>query len=151
MRYLSIFALAGVLALASCGQSATKSEAAFRYKDTPVSEIAASKTAAVLIYADWCGGCKALDPKLQAVRSKKSVDGLSFVTLDYTKKDKAAFYLTANTAGVELPVRDYLDGKISTGQMLLIDLDDQKVIGKITKDMSEDEIITTFEEAVAKS
>ncbi len=151
MRNYSMFILAGILALSSCSQSATKSEAAFRFKDTPVSEISASKTAAVLIYADWCGSCKALDPKIQAARAKKKVDGLSFVTLDYTKKDEAAFYLTANTAGVDIPVRKYLDGKVKTGQMLLIDMDDLSVIGKITKDMTEDQILTSFEEAVAKS
>jgi len=114
-------------------------------------EAMTTKTKAVLVYADWCGSCKVLDPKIQKVKSMGGVPGVDFVTLDYTLKDADVFYAQADEAGVGKAVRDYLDGTIKTGVLLLVDLDDEKVIGKVTKTSEADEIVTALKTAVSAS
>lgn len=48
-----------------------------------------------------------------------------------------------------MALRDELQGEVKTGQLFLVDLDDQKVVGVIKKDMSEADMITTIQEAAA--
>ncbi|MEM6627818.1 MAG: thioredoxin domain-containing protein [Pseudomonadota bacterium] len=104
--------------------------------------------AAVLVYADWCGSCQTLDPKVNAVKDA-GVDGVEFVTLDYTAKDAEAFYAAADEAGVDGAVRAWLGETVKTGQLLLVDLDDARVIGKVDKTMSEAEIAGALKAAAA--
>ena len=110
-----------------------------------------TKTKAVLIYADWCGSCKVLDPKVKKVQSMGTLPGLEFVTLDYTDKNAEAFYVQADAAGVGAAVKSYLDGTVKTGQLLLVDLDDQKVVGKVTKTLEPTEILTALKDAIKAS
>ncbi len=110
-----------------------------------------TKTKAVLIYADWCGSCKTLDPKINEVKSKETIPGLEYVTLDFTDKKAENFYKQAEAAGVREAVETYLAGKIKTGQLVLVDMDDQKVLGKVTKTFEHSEIITALTEAVSAS
>lgn len=109
------------------------------------------QTRAVLVYADWCGSCKVLDPKLKQVRAGGDIPGLNFVTLDYTNKNAENFYAQAEAAGVHGAVKDYLDGTIKTGMLLLVDVDDEKVIGTVTKDLTPSEIFSALKDAVAAS
>ena len=109
------------------------------------------KTKAVLVYADWCGSCKVLDPKIEKVKSMGAIPGVDFVTLDYTSKDADDFYAQADEAGVGKAVRDYLEGTIKTGVLLLVDADDEKVIGKVTKTSEPGEIVTALKDAVSAS
>ena len=73
------------------------------------------------------------------------------MTLDYTAKDANAFYVQAEAAGVGEAVKTYLDGTIKTGQLLLIDVDDKKVLRKVTKTLEPAEILTAIKEAMAAS
>lgn len=109
------------------------------------------KTRAVFIYADWCGSCKVLDPKIKQARAMEDVPGLDFVTLDYTNKNAENFYAQAEAAGVHNAVKTYLDGTIKTGMLLLVDVDDDKVIGRVTKEIEPKEIVIALKEAVAAS
>lgn len=109
------------------------------------------KTRAVLIYADWCGSCKILDPKIKAVKTMGGVEGADFVVLDYTDKNVEDFYSQAKMAGVDVAVRNYLDGHIKTGQLLLVDIDDETVRGKVTRGLEVSEIVDAIELAVAAS
>lgn len=92
-----------------------------------------TKTKAVLVYADWCSSCKILDPKIKAVQAMGPIPGVEFVTLDYTDKNADNFYAQAAAAGVEAAVRAELDGAIKTGWLLLVDVDDARVLSKVTK------------------
>lgn len=114
-------------------------------------EVSDVKTKAVLVFADWCGSCKVLDPKVQAVKAREEIAGLEFVTLDYTLKDPNVFYAQANAAGVETAIAAYLAGTVKTGQLLLVDMDDQAVIGTVTKDADEASILSALKAAVAAS
>ncbi len=140
----------GVFMLTACSQAEAPKV------NVPDVKVAASKvmnanTKAVLIYADWCGSCKILDPKVKKVQSMGTLPGVEFVTLDYTAKDAEAFYAQAEAAGVGDAVKTYLDGTVKTGQLLLIDVDDQKVLSKITKTSEPAQILTAIKEAVAAS
>lgn len=110
-----------------------------------------TKTKAVLLYADWCSSCKTLDPKIKAVQAMGTMPGLDFVTLDYTAKNADDFYAQAAAAGVEAAVRTELDGTIKTGWLLLVDMDDARVIGKVTKSDSPADIATKLKDALAAS
>ena len=143
-------AFISVLALTACSQAEAPQTAT---EKTPrIAEKARdTKTKAVLIYADWCGSCKVLDPKVKKVQSMGTLPGLEFVTLDYTDKNAEAFYVQADAAGVGAAVKSYLDGTVKTGQLLLVDLDDQKVVGKVTKTLGPTEILTALKDAIKAS
>jgi len=154
---LFIPALIFVLTLGACSQAEVPkvetptAEVVMPDVQEVTSKIMETKTKAVLVYADWCGSCKVLDPKVKKVQAMGKMPGLEFVTLDYTDKDADAFYIAANEAGVAEAVKTYLGDTIKTGQLLLIDLDDQKVVGKVTKTLDPSEIVTTLEDALAAS
>jgi len=134
-----------VLALTACSQAdAPKIE-------TQAAKVMQTKTKAVLIYADWCSSCKVLDPKLKEVKALGPMPGLEYVTLDYTNKDTSDFYAQADAAGVGEAVRLYLDGTISTGVLLLVDVDDKKVVKKVTKTFETKEIAKAMKEAIEAS
>lgn len=152
-KTLLISAFISALALIACSQAEAPKADTAKVKEmtTKASEIMDTKTKAVLIYADWCGSCKVLDPKVKKVQSMGTLPGVEFVTLDYTAKDADEFYAQADAAGVGSAVKTYLDGTIKTGQLLLVDLDDQKVVGKVTKTLEPAEILTAVKDAVKAS
>ena len=79
------------------------------------------------------------------------IPGLDFVTLDYSDKNSDSFYAQAEAAGVGDAIKTYLAGTIKTGQLLLVDMDDQKVLSKVTKTFEASDIETAMKEAVAAS
>lgn len=138
-----------VLTLGACSGAETPPVNTDALKEA--AQVMDGKTRAVLIYADWCGSCKVLDPKIKQARSMGDVPGLDYITLDYTNKNVENFYAQAEAAGVQNAVKTYLDGTIKTGMLLLIDVDDDKVIGKVTKELDPNEIVTALKDAVAAS
>lgn len=132
----TLFAASAVftLSLAGCSQSSASSETTAELP-VMIEAVENANLAAVLVYADWCGSCKTLDPKLTTVKAANTFDTTNFVTLDYTAKDKAVFFSAADAAGVGDAVRAHLESGVKTGQLLLVDLDDQAVIGVVKKDM----------------
>lgn len=148
---------ASVVALAACSQADAPTTSTPTSVTEAVTETVSNaaeampvKTKAVLIYADWCGSCKVLDPKVKAAQAM-SIPGVDFVTLDYTDKDEAAFYAAADAAGVGEAITAYLDGTVKTGQLLLVDLDDQKVLTKVTKTFETPDIAQAVKDAVTAS
>jgi len=153
MKNLIPTGLIAALALGACSQAEAPASktAAMSKPVATTNDVMKTKTKAVLVYADWCGSCKVLDPKLQTAKTMAKIPGLDYVTLNYTLKDEGVFYAQANEAGVEKAVKDYLDGTIKTGVLLLVDMNDQTVVGKVTKTSEPAEIVTAMKDAVAAS
>ena len=146
MKKILLTLSAATLAFAGACQKASQETASSEpvFKDVEMSD---AKLGAVLIYADWCGSCKVLDPKVEEVKGDTSFDNTFFLTLDYTDKNIEAFYETAKAAGVDDPVRTFLNGSVKTGQLLLIDMDDQSVVDVVKKDMSAADIAAAIRKA----
>lgn len=145
---LSVAAAAGLsFFVAACGNA--PSETAGK-ADTAVAEVQEARLVAALSYADWCGSCQTLDPKVQAARASGDL-GAAFVTLDYTAKDADAFFAAADAAGIGEVVRSKYAEKIKTGHMLLIDVDDAKIVEIVTKEMTADEIAAAVKAAAASA
>ncbi len=141
------FVLAAMTAalVAACGQTSV-----------PASERAAvtapaedTKVLAVLSYADWCGSCKALDPKIKAVQAANTFDGVEFATIDYTSRSADAFFADAETLGVGETMRATFGDSIKTGRLYLVDLDTGDVISTVDKSMDESAIAQAISDAIA--
>ena len=142
-----ILAATAAAFLTACGQA-----------NVPASERAAvtaptddTRVLAVLSYASWCGSCKALDPKVQAVQAGNTFEGVEFATIDYTSRDADAFYSDAETLGISETMRAQFGDKIKTGRMYLINLDSGEVISTVDKSMDEAQIVATITAAAALS
>ncbi len=142
-----IFAATAAALLAACGQASV-----------PASERAAvsaptadTRVLAVLSYADWCGSCKALDPKVKAVQAANTFDGVEFATIDFTSKDTDAFFADAETLGVGDAMRATFGDKVKTGRLYLVNLDTGDVISTVDKSMTEADIASAITAAVAES
>ena len=150
MKHLLITTLAA-LALTACGNSSnagpTVNNTVTHAEDASVD----NKTKAVLVYAAWCPSCKVLDPAVSEAQAMDSLPGVEFVVLDYTDKDKANFYAQAEAAGVGTALRIYMDGKVKTGLLLLVDVDDEKVIDQATKKDAAPVILAKIKSAVSAS
>jgi len=87
---------------------------------------------AVLFYADWCGSCEVLDPKIKEARSELEADAKTlFVTFDLTDDAaRAQTAMLAETLGLG-SIYEAHGGK--TGFMLVVDADDPSILHKLTK------------------
>ncbi|MEM9573038.1 MAG: thioredoxin family protein [Pseudomonadota bacterium] len=142
-----ILAATAVTFLTACGQA-----------EVPASERAAvsvpaedTRVLAVLSYADWCGSCKALDPKVKAVQAANEFDGVEFATIDYTSRDADAFFSDADTLGVGDAMRGQFADKIKTGRLYLVNLDSGEIISTVDKSMDEAAILAAITDAAALS
>lgn len=132
--------------------------AACSQAEVPASERAAvtapaedTRVLAVLSYADWCGSCKALDPKVKAVQAANAFDGVEFATIDYTLRDANAFFADAETLGVADAMRATFPEKIKTGRLYLVNLDSGEVVATVDKSMDEAAISAAITEAATLS
>jgi len=95
-------------------------------------EVAVRKPAlmVVTLHADWCGTCKRLDPKLNALRQDVEGKPVLFMKLDLTddKRRGQAEYLAA-LLEIGQAYREYGS---KTGLALLIEAESRQVIGRLT-------------------
>ncbi len=125
---------------------------AFAEMNRPAGEASrpvASEIAAVRIHADWCPNCRALDPKLEAVAAGQNWDGVSFVRIDYTRRDQDAVFAEADRLGVGPAIRAHFAGGIKTGQLLLVDVRRQEVLDLVTHRETEAGIAERIRAALA--
>lgn len=96
------------------------------------------KVIGLLMYSDTCASCKVLDPKLDAVKRDFADKPILFTradqTDDFTKHQSALHAKLLGVADI------YAEQAGKTGYMLLIDAKDKKVLGKLMKTQSEEEL-----------
>lgn len=101
----------------------------------------APKVIALVFYADWCPGCKALKPKLEEAMKDAAGQPCLTVKLDQTDKDsKQAEYLLAALGLGDL----WKDNAGKTGFVLLVDAKSHKVLSTITSMQEVKEIKSTL-------
>ena len=140
--------------LAACSSEKAETVQTVEVKSTSAKEAMMvatedSRLVAVLSYADWCSSCKILEPKVETVQASGAVEGVSFLTLDYTDRDVEAIFAAADAAGVGEAVRAHFAQSVTTGIMLLVDRDDKKVVSVVKKEMTNDEIAAAIQAAAA--
>jgi thiol-disulfide isomerase/thioredoxin len=99
------------------------------------------KIIAVYFYADWCGNCKILAPKLEEARKTEKLDDkdILFVKLDLTNKTTIhQAILNAQALGIG----DYIKEQGSaTGYVALLDAKTKKEVGRFTSEVDTKGII----------
>ena len=100
----------------------------------------------VMLHADWCPNCKALDPKVKAVRAE--FPDVLFTRYDltdeYTRRQSILFATWTGTDKALLVNQ-------ATGYMLLLEPKSGKEVGRLSMNMSEADIRGKLTEAVAKA
>lgn len=104
------------------------------------------KVIGVLFYADWCGSCKVLDPKIEAVKTEFAGQPVLFTRMDFTNDfSKEQSDLLAAALGLGSA---YSAQARKTGFMLLIDVETKEERGRLTRAQSEAEIKAAIESAL---
>jgi len=101
-------------------------------------EPAEPKVIGLMFYSDTCGSCKVLDPKIAAVKPEFLAKPILFAKLDHSNPDtKNQAALLADSLGL---ADVYKAQAKASGFLLLVNPDNQEVLAKITRDMSEADI-----------
>jgi len=112
-------------------------------------DAAEAEVVGLMFYADSCGSCKVLDPKIEAAKPAFKDQPVLFVKFDHSDeatKNQAA--LLASSLKVD---EVYAAQEKASGFMLLLDADTNEVRGKLTREMSESEIEEAIDSALAES
>lgn len=136
MRHLSLVLLLLVSALPACAE-------------TEPAKASEADVVAALFYADWCGSCKTLEPKVNEARAGADLDKerVLFVRLDLTDEVKSH---QAGLLAESLGLGEHFDANAgATGYLLLVDAHTGKAIGRLTKNLSADAIAGSITAALA--
>lgn len=102
----------------------------------------------VLFYADWCGSCKALDPKITQAREEAKLDeqDVLFVRLDLT--DDTTKHQAAMMAAI-MGISDLYESNAGkTGFMLLIDTESGEKLEQLTSKLEVSDIASKIKDSV---
>lgn len=102
-----------------------------------------TKLIAVRMYADWCGNCKALDPKVDAIKGSFHARGVLFTRFDQT--DEFAVAQSEMLAARTQLSAAFEEWKGKTGVMLLVDPTSGDILKVINHRMSPEEISAAIE------
>lgn len=92
-----------------------------------------SKIAAIKFHADYCGACKKLEPKISELKTEFKDQGVVFVRFDFTNDaSKEKTRALAKDEGLE----SVLNSNSGTGYVVLYDLKNKKVVGKLKNSQS---------------
>ncbi len=103
---------------------------------------------AMVFKADWCANCRALGPKAMTILPAFIPKGVIPVQLDMTNQKTSA---TALAAAGKLGLRKLAEGEDGTGFIVLVDARTKTKLGKITANMTPDEMKSAFERALTKT
>ena len=103
---------------------------------------AAADSAVMTFYADWCGKCQQLDPKLDALAPAFEGANMTVTRLDFT--DRSEENTTAQRArAVEVGGEKTFDvHNPGTGFAIIYDTDNGNILARINADMTEAQITT---------
>jgi thiol-disulfide isomerase/thioredoxin len=135
-----------VAVIFSCAAGLIRAQGSGKVTPATVPAAKQPKVIGLMFYADWCGSCKTLDPKLQAVKKEFVDQPILFTRLDLT--DDATKHQAALLAGLTGLDAIYAEHAGKTGFMLLIDAKDRKILGKLVKTQSEDELKAEIKKAL---
>lgn len=102
---------------------------------------------AVVFYADWCGNCQALDPKVMQVWPSFADEPIEMVKLDFT--DAATTEAAEALAAAHGLADVYAADAGRTGFIVLIDAETMEEVGRIGARDSVDEIRAKLRAALA--
>lgn len=105
-----------------------------------------AKIVALQFHSDHCGSCKILDPKLSQAKTELAGSPILFVKLDHTD-DTTSQQSKLLVHALKLD-SVYAKQKKSSGFVLLIDTDSNKVVGKLTKKQSPEKMTKMLTEAI---
>lgn len=96
------------------------------------------KILGVLMYADWCGKCKQLDPKLEEVKPEFEGQSILFTQFDMTND----FTIDQSEKLAGLLGLDHLfkEHEGSTGYMVLLDGQTHEVLTTLKHDQSKEQL-----------
>jgi thiol-disulfide isomerase/thioredoxin len=101
----------------------------------------------LVFYADWCGTCKVIEPRIDAVKKELADKPVLITRVDLTDDaTRAQSQLFANWVGLG---EIYQEHASATGFMLLIDPAQPKVIQRITAQHTEQQIRQAIDQALA--
>lgn len=98
---------------------------------------ASAKVAAIKFHADYCGACKKLEPKIMELKNEYKDKGVTFLVFDFT--DDASKQKTqemAKSEGLETVLNSYK----GTGFIVLYDVKNKKIIGKLKNSQDIDQM-----------
>ena len=121
--------------------------------DTHAEKMTKPATTVVAFHADWCGGCKILEPKMKEVMNKlddETKAKFAKLKFDFTDDStKAASKALADEKGYAAIFPG--EGKPPTGVLKVLDTETGAVLAKIHYKMSEEEIIGTLKAVTSRS
>lgn len=103
-----------------------------------------AKLMAVYFYADWCGNCKVLGPKLEEAKRTGALEDkdVLFVVLDLSNKTRIHQSILQGQA---LGIGDYLREQGSaTGYVAVLDAETKKEIQRFTRDSESKDIVDSI-------
>lgn len=104
------------------------------------------KVVGLMFFADTCASCKVLDPKIQAVKGEFVEQPILFATFDHSNDGtKAQSAMLAAALGVG---DIYAAQEKASGFLVLVDAKTKQPVGKLTRDMSEEDIKAEINKAL---
>lgn len=112
-------------------------------------QVAAAEIKALVSYADWCGPCQILQPKLHGAASEFG-DNITIQYLDFTDMSAENLYRQFTDAAPLQPADFLVDGEfLRTGFAYILDGDE--VVNEVFSTMSQEEITAILARACRES
>jgi peptide-methionine (R)-S-oxide reductase len=108
--------------------------------------LAKPKIIAIYFYADWCGNCKVLSPKVTEARNKGELDSKEVLFVKLNLTDKASIH-QALLLAEGLGISEYVKKQgSSTGYLAILDYDSKKELVRFTSESTAENIQKTITE-----